>query len=56
VSLDLDDLLEFGAESALKAFIRKDLIRAGIDLDNWQTKSASVLGQEPLVVLLAVCG
>ena len=41
--MELDDLLEFGAESLLKEFMRKELIRAGIDIDNWQRKSASVL-------------
>lgn len=41
--MEIDDLLEFGAESLLKSFIRKELIREGIDLDNWGRKSASVL-------------
>ena len=43
MATDLDDLLEFGAQSALKALIRKDLIRKGIDFDNWQRKSACFL-------------
>jgi hypothetical protein len=41
--MELDDLLEFSAESLLKEFMRKELVREGIDIDNWQRKSASVL-------------
>ena len=43
MDIDIDDLLEFSADHVLKEFMRKDLIREGIDVDNWQRKSASVL-------------
>ncbi|TSA24630.1 hypothetical protein D4R71_06770 [bacterium] len=41
--MNLDDILEFGAESLLKSFMRKELLKEGIDLDNWQRKTASIL-------------
>ncbi|MBN2080597.1 hypothetical protein JW859_00180 [bacterium] len=41
--VDFDDLLEFGADSAVKAFFKRVLRDDGIDLDNWRRQSASAL-------------
>jgi len=41
--MDIEDALEIGGESILKELMRKELIKEGIDVDNWQRKTASVL-------------
>ena len=41
--MDLGDLLDCGADFAIKEFVRRELIRQGVDVDNWRRKSASAL-------------
>lgn len=41
--IDLNDLLEFGADGLIKEFMRRQFRAEGIDVDNWSRRSAAAL-------------